>query len=240
MLLLLQCFYLSLFVLLMARAAIVEFGGDSPDGIFFLFACVLPSFLSLFVISPAELKSLIFLLACAQTNLGIKHETEEFQETMLADFRAKVKVTISAMEKNLIGTHLKPGLIDRLEKANEAGRITKDAMASEIQNAFAFLGEDDEEQIKAEMSWPELKAKLMNNERTKLPPRAAAMMLFWNLDDDHGGEISLDELKEGCQANGIKVRVGQGEVLLRCVDNSGDGLIDFDEFCEVALFEDDE
>jgi hypothetical protein len=243
LLLLLQCFYLSLFVLLMARAAVNEFGGDSNDGIFFMVACVLPSMLSLFVVVPPQLKTLVFLISCAQTNVEIKEETTEFQELMLADFRAQVKEKMKEMERDLVGTEKRPGVVGRLGKEVKKGTMTKAQADAEIANAFAFLGDEtDEERIKDEMAWPELKAKLLAGERVPLPPRPAAMMMFWNLDDDHGGDINLEELKEGMERNGIEMREGQGEVLLRCVDNSGDGLIDFDEFCEVALFaaDDDE
>lgn len=239
LLLLLQCFYLSLFVLLMGRASAQEFGGDSPDGTIFMILCLLPSLLSLFVVAPPTLKTLIFLLAVCQTNFEIKEEVEEFQELMIADFRAQVKAKIQEMERALVGGKKSASRMESLRSDMEKGKLTNAGYETGVAQAFAFL-DGDEKDVEEEKAWPEIKERLLAGEKFKLPPRAAAMLLFFELDDDNSGSIDGRELKGAMHEQGIEMRDGQDAVLLRCVDESGDGEIDFDEFCEVALFEEDD
>jgi len=84
-----QCFYLGLLMLLNGRAAYSHF--PPPYGLLFLLVMFVPIVINLFVCFPAQIKAIAFLSAITEVDAHIKHEVEEYQHTMLIDFQHKVK-----------------------------------------------------------------------------------------------------------------------------------------------------
>lgn len=136
LILLLQCFYMSLFGLLMWRVAYHV----SPDIAFgYCIFTILPSLLTLFVVGPLELQTLVFLGAVAQTNEKIMEEVQEFQELMLSDFRTKIRVKMAEIQmrskEKMTDKQLAQILFDELDE-DKGGSVDGD----ELEAALSDIG----------------------------------------------------------------------------------------------------
>lgn len=170
-----QCFYLGLLLLLNARTAYTNYA--PPFGFLFMVAMFVPVFANLFIIYPAQLKTIAFLSALTNVNNHLKHEVEEYQHGMLVDFHHKVKTWL-----------------------HKVG-MTSEQAAAEVFNSCK--NENDEVTAKALDLY--LKAKVFETGKTDadgnviMDPRITfkadqMFVVFKQIDEDDSGVIDQTEL----------------------------------------------
>uniref|UniRef100_UPI00358F2030 calhepatin-like n=1 Tax=Myxine glutinosa TaxID=7769 RepID=UPI00358F2030 len=62
------------------------------------------------------------------------------------------------------------------------------------------------------------------------PTEAQLKKIFETLDDDKSGKICVKELKRGFEAAGVSVTDTEMKEIIKCIDKSGDGQVDWPEF----------
>lgn len=113
-----QCFYLGLLMLLNGRTAYQNF--PSPWGVLFMLVMFLPPVINMLVVFPAEIKSIAFLSAITRMSEEIKEKVTVHQRHMVHDFQHKAAMWIKQEGKPA------EQMTEELEKAlaNEEGVVT--------------------------------------------------------------------------------------------------------------------